>query len=1237
MKRLFLGLLALLTFACDWSFTQTGGPKNLKFQQSPPKPAPEWFKAIDQGKTDPRLKGYFTPEGLKVEIVAEAPEVINPVGMTFGPDGTLYVLEWLKWKGGNFPASSVTFTYKDGSKRNVAIMKKPIPDQVKVLKDTNSDGQYDQAKVVLKDELPSSILVHDGYVYLTGQGTVRRYKQEAPEGPYGKKEVIAQGFCGFHHHQVSGLTIGNDGWLYITSGDDDNFVEGSDGAKVNVLRTGAVFRCRPDGRQMHEFARGFRNPYRNVAFDTKFHMFHVDNDNEDGSKWTGCRLMHIPEAVDYGWRLRPGARCCRPDFTRSAVYGELPGKLPPMLKTGRGSPAGLLIYNDTYFPEHYRGVLYYPDVFRKLIRAYVVEQNGATFRVTHEFEFMKSNDPLFRPCQMVLGPDGAMYICDWRTDSGGAGKLWGNGTKGRIYRVSWAGTEKHPAIPLRATDSWAKIAKQSDEDLLQTLESNNFSDRVKAQAQLRKRGEKNRDTLLTITTNVEKPLHTRIAAIGVVQSFWNDEVSKTFQKLLLDLDPDIRRLAAEGLGLNSQKADQKVHAALNRALNEREPEVLRAIALAIGRIGAKGAADALVNVLKFDQGKDIFLRDGIVRSVERLGKQGMQSLDALANSGNDTHLGTVVEAFLSFRTRPAAEALPNLLHNVHLNGDQRAQLLESYTNYQLDPQISVEPVVSYLMKADMLARMSTNPVKNLAGLDKLKLAGLKVMAATKAFDSPKAHKLLVRFLDDEPSLNVRLAAIEAIANGRVEKAAPALVKALAVSGLKNGERSALIKAVGILKVKKATQLLRELIEEKALASSNEGREVQAQALRSLSMVDSFVAAKLAAKVLEQANFPLQKEAITVLGTRPRGAILVGKTFLQGKLPRALLPQVTEVLRRFSKQNKAVTPLLKRVMKSGLLNVTPENLKSIRKLVRDRGNPIRGRKLYLSDTKIACISCHQLEGVGGNVGPDLTRSWDTQSTEKIIEHLLEPSKEIKEGFQSYMALTKKGQIFTGLKISQTPDEVVLRDPNAKEIRIATQDLKAIKPSTKSLMPDDVVKHLTFGQFLDLVAFLKNRKAQEDIRGMGLEFWVVGPFGPDWTVSHPPEKNPALDAEYTVGKQKFAWQVLRADPNGSMNLQERFREKNFSAYATTFVFSPEAQKVQMLCGSAGPIRVWINKEKVHEDQTPSSSKQPSKRVAVDLSKGWNQILIRVGTTNGRFSLRFAGEGLRLAVRTSTKESS
>ncbi len=243
-----------------------------------------------------------------------------------------------------------------------------------------------------------------------------------------------------------------------------------------------------------------------------------------------------------------------PDNVRAAVYGELPGKVAPMLKTGRGAPAGLLIYNDTYLPEKYRGWLLYPDVFRRLIRAYKVEPKGATFEVTQEFEFMKSADPLFRPCQMVLGPDGAIYVCDWRTDSGGAGQLWGDGKHGRIYRITWAGSKTEPAIATRGLDSWAKIVKQTSGELFKTLESANFSDRQVAQRELVCRGategDKLRPALLAILKDALKPLPARLAALGAVQSLWNDDVRKTVIEHLKDGHADVRRLCADALALN---------------------------------------------------------------------------------------------------------------------------------------------------------------------------------------------------------------------------------------------------------------------------------------------------------------------------------------------------------------------------------------------------------------------------------------------------------------------------------------------------------------------------------------------------------------------------------------------------------------------------------------------------------------------------------------------------------------
>ena len=240
MFRALLSLIGAALLTALATADSPPPPPEFVPQQTALKPAPFPVKMVDQGTFDSKLKGLFAPEGFKTELVADAPTIVNPVGMTFAPDGTLFVLEWRPDPGREWAEFRETFRYRDGSTRAVTTMKKFTTDTVKVLKYNEKTKIYDKSEIVISEELPSSILWHDGWLYVSGRGTVRRYKQSKAGGRWDLRETIAQGFCGFHHHQVSGLTIGPDGWLYITSGDDDNFVEGSDGSRATVLRTGAV-------------------------------------------------------------------------------------------------------------------------------------------------------------------------------------------------------------------------------------------------------------------------------------------------------------------------------------------------------------------------------------------------------------------------------------------------------------------------------------------------------------------------------------------------------------------------------------------------------------------------------------------------------------------------------------------------------------------------------------------------------------------------------------------------------------------------------------------------------------------------------------------------------------------------------------------------------------------------------------------------------------------------------------
>ncbi len=1179
--------------------------------QSPTKSPPFEVKYVDQGKFDPRLKGLLAPEGFVVELVADAPTVVNPVGLAFAPDGTLFALEWKPDPGREWQEMKEIVRYKDGTTRQIATMKKFVTDPVKVLRYNPAKKMYDSAQTIIAEELPSSLLWHDGWLYTASRGSVRRYRQSNPGGQWDVREVIAQGFCGFHHHQVSGVSVGNDGRLYITSGDDDNFAEGSDGSRATVLRTGAVFRCKPDGSKLETFSIGYRNPYRDIAHDDKFNWFHADNDNEDGSKFTGCRLVHVAEEVDYGWRLKTGARCCRPDPVRGAVAGELPGKLPPMLKTGRGSPAGVLIYNDTQIPEAYRGLMYYPDVFRKVVRAYTVKPKDSSFQITHEFEFLKSDDPLFRPCHMVTGPDGAIYVCDWRTDSGGAGKLWGDGQHGRIYRMRWAGTENTPEIPLRGLDSWAKILRLPDDKLVSALNADALTDRVEARKELVRRGDRVRPAILKgLADNVFSD-DGKLVALGALQSLWNDDVEKAFREAFLDGDENVRRVAIEGLALHSKPGDAKNVELLTRRLSDPNLAVRRAAALGLSRIGSESAADSLVNAWKAEDSRDPFLQDAYLRSIERLGKPGLNALLSLASSGHKDDLERVADAFTGFRTRAAAETLPQLLANPHLTGEARAELVRSYSNYLLDPPLSLEGL------AELVASRPRDPTE-------MRVAALDVLGATGNLGGPKATALVVALIDDS-NRDVRLAAIQAADEGRVGAVAGKLVEALSDSKRNVAERTAILKAVRVTSGNQAVAPLTELL------NREEPADLKVEALRALAAIAPNQARPIAEKFLEQPDPGLIAESILALGTTKDGAKLVAKRYLDKKLPRDLFPRVSEVLRKFP-GDAEIAKLNGEVMKGGLiLSLEPSQVEKIRNLVQSKGDPKKGKALYLNTAVLACASCHRMEGVGGQVGPDLTRVWDTHTVEKIIESIVEPSKEIKEGYQTYQANTADGRVFTGLKVVDTPKEVVLREPNGRDVRLAREDIDKLEGIKTSLMPGDVVSQLSYEQFIDLVAFLKSRQQQESLRGAVLDFSVSVGYPADLKAEQAPEKMPDPAAKLPNGK---TWQAKSADPNGLLSVKPLLPPGDpAAAYALAFVFSPSKQTVSATYLGDDPVRIAVAGKPVFERAVAKlQAFQQEEKFDVELPAGWSPILIKVVSTGRthQLGLTLRGKDLRTAAK-------
>ena len=349
-------------------------------------------------------------------------------------------------------------------------------------------------------------------------------------------------------------------------------------------------------------------------------------------------------------------------------------------------------------------------------------------------------------------------------------------------------------------------------------------------------------------------------------------------------------------------------------------------------------------------------------------------------------------------------------------------------------------------------------------------------------------------------------------------------------------------------------------------------------------------------------------------TKP-GAKLIGERFVAKKLPRDFFPQVTEALKKFG-DDPAIAKLQAEVLRGGLLALarTGSDRQDSQARGRSRATPKKGRELYLNTKLLACATCHRMEGVGGSVGPDLTRVWDTMTLEKILESIVDPSKEIKEGFQTYRLATTGEQIITGLKIKEDDKEVVIRDANGRDSRVAKSEIESLAPSKVSLMPDNVVAQISYEQFIDLLAFLKSRKEQESLRGLVAEVGVTGPFPGDLKSSEPEVKNDAK------------WQTLHAEPNGIVNLASVLSGPDSAVYARAYIHSPKQQKATVQAQVQNPYRLWVNGTSVAASTTSSSGT----KFEAELKKGWNVLLVKIANRgkSATLGVRVAGEELRTA---------
>ena len=153
-------------------------------------------------------------------------------------------------------------------------------------------------------------------------------------------------------------------------------------------------------------------------------------------------------------------------------------------------------------------------------------------------------------------------------------------------------------------------------------------------------------------------------------------------------------------------------------------------------------------------------------------------------------------------------------------------------------------------------------------------------------------------------------------------------------------------------------------------------------------------------------------------------------------------------------------------------LTAENPTQLAKQARENGNIIRGAILF-HQGNLNCIKCHRASAEQDRIGPDLSRIAPEVTDEFIIESILQPSKKLKEGYETFVVKTADGKTVTGIKVSEDENQIVLRDPANLDqpITILRDEIDGIRPGTLSNMPAKLADELkNRQQFLDLLRYV-----------------------------------------------------------------------------------------------------------------------------------------------------------------------
>ena len=960
---------------------------------------------------DPEIerRSFKVADGFEVSLFAAEPAAAKPIQINFDPQGRLWVA-----------TSTIYPQVKPGEAPD---------DKVLVLEDTDGDGKAEKSTVFAGGLLiPTGVLPGDGGAYVANSTELVHFADTDGDLKADSRRVVLSGFgTEDTHHIIHTFRWGPDGRFFFNQSIYiHSHVETPWGPRR--LNGSGTWRFDPRDLRLEVYSRGMVNPW-GLAWDRWGQSF-----GTDGAGFGGIHYQFPGSAYE----------------TAVDVKRTLRG-----LNANHPKYCGLEYADGRHLPEDWRGSFITCDFRANRVVRFKVDDEDGAYVAKLMPDVITSTDRAFRPIDVKMGPDGAIYVADWYNPIINHGEVdfrdpRRDKTHGRIWRITAKG---------RPLVERPKLVGAPVKELLDHLKAPEQWTRQAAKDVLRERGAKEVVPALAewvkgLRSNGDAEHH-RLEALWTHQTL-NVPEPGLLKALLDSTDHRIREAATRVVPDWAARMPDALDLLAARVADE-HPRVRLEAVCALARIPDLRAIEVAVRVREKPTNNLIdYALEMAANELEPVWMPAFKE-GKLTFGGNQDHLNYALRAVesvaaleqirtqLSFNTAPreTRESMLDALAN--LGGPGEASLLMQLAlrrNDQYDGPA----------RARLLARVERmTRERNVRPGGNTKELGTLITGANEPREV-KLAALRLAGLWKREDLRALMEAAAVGPHGDVA-AAEAGIRALAELG---GEQSA--------------AFLRRF------AQSDTPPRLRSMVIEGLASLDLKAAAAEAADLLSKATGdpnPPNADPGAVLGTflqREGGAEALAAALEGKKLPPDVAKLGLRYVNKTGRDDPALTTRLREA--AGLAAERPpptaQELAALVTEVQQKGDPARGEAVFRR-AEASCFQCHAIGGAGGSLGPDLRAIGASAPVDYLIESILTPDKAIKEGYHSVVVATKDGQVYNGIKVGEDERQVVLRDATRDRIPLAKADIRRQREG-RSLMPAGLADVLTHGEFIDLVRFL-----------------------------------------------------------------------------------------------------------------------------------------------------------------------